>query len=94
MNIWLAIGLIIGFSALSFYISYKIFYRKGFKKGEKFRENEILSEYCAYIPFGEVGDFVQELMDEHGYSENFPMLAIMPDKYDYLEGVEPPKQTK
>ena len=94
MNIWLAIGLIVLFSSLSFLISYKIFYRKGFKKGEKFREDEILSEYCAYIPFGEVGDFVKELMEEDGYSEYFPMLAIMPDKYNYLEGEVPPEKTK
>lgn len=94
MNLWFVIGLIILFSALSFYISYKIFYRKGFKKGERFREDEILNEYCVYIPFGEVGDFVQELMKEDGYSEHFPMLVIMPDKYNYIEGVVPPEQTE
>lgn len=93
MDILLVVGLIVLFSALSFYTSYKIFYRKGFKRGEKFRENEILSEYCVYIPFGEVGDFVKELMEEDGYSENFPMLAIMPDKYDYLEGSIPQDKT-
>lgn len=94
MNICLAIVLIVLFSALSFFISYKIFYRKGFKKGEKFREDEILNEYCVYIPFGEVGDFVKELMEEDGYSEYFPMLVIMPDKYNYLEGVVPPEETR
>ena len=93
MNLWLAIGLIVLFSALSFFAAYKIFYRKGFKRGERFREDEILNEYCVYIPFGEVGDFAKELMEEDGYSENFPMLVIMPDKYNYLEGVVPPNQT-
>ena len=64
-------------------------YRYGYKKGDEAREQQILQEFCSYIPIGNVGRIADELMEESGLSPNFPMLVIMPDKYDYLEGVEP-----
>lgn len=88
MNIYLAFGLIIITNAINHFMSF----RKGFKKGELFREKEILNEYCAYIPVGEIGEMADELMEEDGYSENFPIMLIMPDKYDYIEG-EVPSET-
>ena len=89
MNIWLTIGLIIIISAVSSFITYKIFYQKGFTKGVKTREHEILDEYCVYYPLNEIGNLAQELMEKDGLSPNFPIMLIMPDKYNYVEGVIP-----
>ena len=61
----------------------------GYKRGNLDRKNEILQEYTTYVPLGNVGRIARELIEEDGLSENFPMLIIMPSKYDYLEGVDP-----
>ena len=82
MNLYLCIVLIVACSAASAYVTYK----KGLRKGAKFREDEILNEYCVYIPVGEISELAKDLMEQDGYSENFPIMLIMPDKYDYIEG--------
>ncbi len=55
----------------------------------KNREEQILQEFVSYIPLGSIGRIANELIEENGLSENFPMLVVMPDKYDYLEGIDP-----
>ena len=85
MDIWLAILLILLAALGCGFAGYKY----GYKKGDEAREQQILQEFCSYIPIGNVGRIADELMEESGLSPNFPMLVIMPDKYDYLEGVDP-----
>ena len=83
MNIWLAVGLIFSVSAGCSCAAWIL----GRKHGEKAREEEILRDYLMYISVGEIGNVAEELMEEEGLSRNFPMLIVMPDKYDYLDGV-------
>ena len=89
MDIWLVILIALIVGALFGFAGYKY----GYKKGNLDRKNEILLEYTSYIPLGNVEQFAREMMEEEGLSENFPLLFIMPDKYDYLEGIESPEQT-
>ena len=80
MNVWLniALWLVTGFAC----------WKLGYKRGNQDRKNEILQEYTVYVPICRIGEVARELMEEDGLSENFPMLIIMPSKYDYLEGVD------
>ena len=67
--------------------------KQGFRDREKIghrldikvRGEEILNEYFSYIPVGEIGGSAAELMEEGSLSEAFPMLLVLPDKYDYPE---------
>lgn len=71
-----------------FGLGYWFAYKKGRRAGARNREKEILIDYTSYIPLGEIGNFARELMDE-GVSEDFPMLVIRSDKYDYLDETDP-----
>ena len=64
-------------------------YRYGYKKGAKEREEKILKEFMIYVPLGRVGSVAQNLIEEDGYSENFPMMIVAPSKYNYLDGPDP-----
>lgn len=63
-------------------------YRKGCRDGAKNREKEILIDYVSYIPLSEIGDVAESLMED-GVSEDYPMLVIRSDKYDYLDETDP-----
>jgi len=84
INVWIAVLLIIIIGAGCGFAGYKI----GYKKGDEDRENQILQDFVSYIPLGRIGEIAEDLMENDGLSENFPMLVVMPDKYDYLESVE------
>ena len=85
MDIWLAILLIILTGAIFGFGGYKY----GLEKGAKNREEKILQEFMMYVPLGRVGSVAQDLIDNDGYSENFPMLIVAPSKYNYLDGPDP-----
>lgn len=85
------VGLITGtFAALSTLagFGFRRAYRKGRRDGARNREKEILIDYVSYIPLGNVREFAEELM-ENGVSEDYPMLVIRSDKYDYLDETDP-----
>lgn len=84
MQIWLAVLLIVIIGCAAGAAGYLL----GLKKGKEDRKNQILREYTSYVPLGRVIHMAEEMMEEDGMSEDFPMLIIKPDKYDYLEGEE------
>ena len=84
MNVWLNIALLLFTGSAAGFACWKL----GYKRGNQDRKNEILQEYTVYVPICRIGEVARELMEEDGLSENFPMLIIMPSKYDYLEGVD------
>ena len=85
MNVWLNIVLLLFIGSAAGFACRKL----GYKRGNQDRKNEILQEYTVYVPISRIGEVARELMEEDGLSENFPMLIIMPNKYDYLEGIDP-----
>lgn len=60
----------------------------GRKVGAKAREKEILDEYVCYVPVGEVEAFVQTMLEEMDVSEDYPLLVVRAEKYDFEQGVE------
>ena len=91
IDIWLAILLVIVCSGLTSFITYKIFYKKGFRKGIKHREDEILNEYCMYAPIGELSQLAETLMTEDELPPTFPVMMIRPSMYNYVDGIMPPE---
>ena len=85
MNVWMSVLSMLFAATAAGFFGWKF----GYKRGNLDRKNEILQEYTTYVPLGNVGRIARELIEEDGLSENFPMLIIMPSKYDYLEGIDP-----
>ncbi len=64
-------------------------YKRGFRAGEKNREKEIFYDCVWYIPVGSLADFAREAIEERGVSEDYPLLVIRSDKYDYIDSTDP-----
>ena len=90
INIWLAVILILVISAGCAAAAF-IF---GKKKGAKEREKEILIDYVWYIPVKDLAEFAREAMEERGVEEDYPLLVIRSDKYDYIEGDDLPSEKR
>ncbi len=82
METWQA-GIIISFFCA---VSAFCFWHLGKRSGMKHREKEVVQDYFEYIPLGEIGEIAAGLMEKKGKPENYPIMVVMPTKYDYLDG--------
>lgn len=94
IKIWLCVILVLMGIAVGMGIGYLIFFKRGFKSGAKEREREILMDYLWYIPMNQVADFAREAMEEKGVRDDYPLLIIRSDKYDYIGGDDVPGELK
>ena len=90
IQIWLCVLLIVIGIGTGVGIGYMIFY----KMGAKAREREILMDYTWYIPVKDLAEFAREAIEDRGVEEDYPLLVIRSDKYDYIGGDSLPSELK
>ena len=94
VNWWICLLLVLIGIGAGVGIGYLIFFKKGCKVGAKTREQEILLDYTWYIPVKDLAEFAREAIEERGVEEDYPLLVIRSDKYDYIGGDKLPSELK
>ena len=95
MNKYLGAGLVtaaVGAVGSLIGMGYQYAYRKGKKTGAKEKEDEILNDCVYYVALNRIEEFANDIMEMEGVNEDYPLLIIRSDKYDYLHDTDPKRK--